>query len=263
MKITKLISLLKQSDVIDDHRKLSLGSLYFVGSSIGPYEGSDIIAMPISLKQNVASLYVITAYRYRILKSSKKSVVIFPFRTHRLIAKIIRIFSIKINRKVADTIFNAFAGESTSEKNIITARIKRYNIDLIDSVITFSNGEIPHLKLHLIKRIMDVSEWPRVAIKKWAIYHLKLRDDSMNCIYNNDSIYNKKSLVDILQEHNTYSANNRAYGKKDSKAAITMINGDTIGVSNFGTNGTTTYVNIDTSIEDNENNYKDLDDLPF
>lgn len=225
MKIKKFIRLQKQSDIIDDPKKLSLGSLYFVGSSIGMYDGSDVIAMPISLKRNTVSLYFITAYGYHILKSSKSGVVIFPFGTHKLFAKIVRIFNIKINEKIVNIIFNAFAEKNTSAKSTIVAKIKRSNIEFIDDVVTFSNNQIPSLKLHLIKRITNINEWPRIAIKKWAMHHLELENDSMKYIYGSSLQYNKKSLINALQKQHTYSAskNMRRKGSINRPKVVTTV----------------------------------------
>ena len=211
MKIKKLINLRKQSNTIDDPTKLSLGSLYFVGTPFGVYDGSEIIIMPVSTGLSVVSFYCITAYEHHTVKSSNNGVVISPFKTRGLLDKIAKIFGAKINRKTADILFNAFAERLSSSENIITLKIGGSNIEFIDHVATLSNNEICKLKLHLIKRIIDIRKWPGLAIKKWAIYHLRVNDNSMRYIYESSLQYNRKSLVNALQEHHTYNASKNKY----------------------------------------------------
>jgi len=182
VKIKKLINLLKRSNTIDDPVKLSLGSLYFAGTSFGMHDGSEVIVMPVSIGIGTMSLYCITAYRYHILKNSNHSMVLSQLKTHKLLTIIARIVGVKINRKIADMLFDVFSEGTSSERNIITIKVDGRDISFLDHVITLNNDEIRKLKLYLIKRIVDVREWPGLAIRKWATYHLKVNDDSMRYI---------------------------------------------------------------------------------
>ena len=225
MKIKKLINLQKQYDVVGDREKLSLGSLYFIGEFTNIGGGSGVIAMPISIKEDVVSLYVITSYEYNLVKSSNKSVVIIPFGIHSLLAKIVKIFNIRINKKIANTIFNSFAERITYSENIITARIKRSNIEFMDNVILLSINEMYKLRLHLIKRITDISKWPGLAIKKWAMHHLELNDESIKYIYSGSKFrLDKKELVNILQKHGTYNAGKKHHINKNYEEIVCSEN---------------------------------------
>lgn len=266
MKIKKLTNLQKQSDIIDDPEKLSLGSLYFIGASDEFYNGSEIAAMPVSIKQNTVSLYLIIAYRYHILKSSDSGVVIFPFKVYKPLARIVRIFNIKVDNEIVDRLFNYFAGNNSCIGNMVTARVNKRNVYFTENITTFKKDAICKLNLRLIRRIKDISKWPALAIKEWAMLHLKLKDDYIEHIYRN-ILHNKKSLISALQKHYTYSAgenitkNNNQIKLKTT--TITEIDGSTMTVDIPEEN---LYVNIP-----EENRYEnhsaplrdEEDDIPF
>jgi len=144
--------------------------------------------------------------------------VLSQLKTHKLLTIIARIVGVKINRKIADMLFDVFSEGTSSERNIITIKVDGRDISFLDHVITLNNDEIRKLKLYLIKRIVDVREWPGLAIRKWATYHLKVNDDSMRYIYRSSLPYNRKSLVNALQEHHTYNA-----GKSKHRIDITEL----------------------------------------
>lgn len=253
-----LINLQKQSNIVSDPEKLSLGSLYLIGTSGEFFGGGGIAAMPVSIKQNTVSLYFIAAYEYHTLKSSNKSVAIFSFNKSKFLTTISKIFSIKISRETINALFNSFAEVDISTENVVIATIRGHNIEFIDCVEIVNKNEISSLKLRPIKRITNISEWPRLAIKKWAVHHLEIKDDSLNYIYGSSIVHNKKSLVDTLQKYNTYKANRNKQHKSESMIdEIRRLTTTTIiGVDNV-TIGTNTYE------WRNSFAYDEVDDIPF
>jgi len=211
VKITKLINLLKKTDnIVKDIEELSLGSLYFIESATKIYDSNTLIAMPVGIRQGSMLLYFISIHEYDILKYSNNSITIFPEKLYKTkpLAKIVKIGNIKLNEKIVSRIIDLLAQRIGYGGSSLNFKIRKKELLLTDSVTELYNGQILDLKLHLIKRIMDVSKWPRGAIMGWAQYHLKLGADSIEYVYSHRYFSNpdNRDIVDLLQKHRTYNA---------------------------------------------------------
>jgi len=264
VKIKKITNLLKKSNTIDGPKKLSLGSLYFIGSPVKMFEGSGIIAMPISIKQDRITFYFICVYEHHVLKSSNKSVVIFPLNRSKFLATVIRIFNTRINREAVGIIFNAFAEKSTSMSKAISISVNKHDIDFVDDTMSFSKDETDKLKLHFIKRIINIGEWPELAIKRWAAYHLVIENDFLRCVCESDISHSKKNLIDVLQKrHVSHTSENKPSAENRSDNEVTIS--DIRVVSQDENNYYNCYINSQNECERVElpNEPYGEDDLPF
>jgi len=241
--------------------ELSIGSLYFVEASIKLFGANTIAAIPVSIKQNNVSLYFISVYEYNILKYSNDSITIIPSKMYRsklltAIARISKIKEIVVNKKAVCRIVDLFADKISCGGNMVYFRLKKKEVSFTDSVYRVYNNQIIDLKLHPIKRIIDISKWPRKAIMGWARSYLDLGANSLEYIYNSSDINDNRGLIDLLQKHHTYSANKviaKPYNP-DATIDITTIGGliNTINIS--------TEHNIDTN---DEFFHEEIDDIPF
>ena len=219
-----------KNNTIDDVRKLSLGSLYLIEFPMKIYGANTLIAMPVSIKQESMLLYSICVYDYNVLTYSDNSITIFPSgvcisRLLTVIAKISRIKGIVINKETVCKVIDLFADKMTYGEFGIRFKIKKREIDLTDTVVELHNDQVIALGLHPIKRMIDVSKWPRKAIMSWAKDHLKLGADSLKCMYdyNYFSDTNNKNLVDLLQKHHTYNAGKSRQFKQENGSYLREI----------------------------------------